>query len=374
MSSPVSLLGLLHTMQSSLDSAATSLPAPDTTLPPANGISLLDIKNEVFLSYLQNLAYLFLVKLRNCGGCTSQQSPGGDGSTKRDFGDEAVKKLAELRVYLERGVRPLEGRLKYQTDKVLRAADTASRSHSANGASKQSTREKRNVRSASKDGASVSASDLDAENHTGSASSDSDGSVASIDELSYRPNPAAFARPPQSQKAASENIKEPTNNGVYRPPRITPTALPTTDSDRRDSSKRSKPLRSEAVDDYIANELSNNPTAEPSIGSTIVAGGRRNKSAKERQIEEERTAYEESNLTRLPREGKKERRKKGVRDTHGGFGGEELRGLGEGAERITKATAKRGRSGGGGRVTEDGPRGDGFAAGTSLRKRRNLGR
>lgn len=370
-----SLSALLPKIQSSLESAQGSIPTAESALPPANGISLLDVKAELFLAYLQNLVFFILVKLRNHNNHDASSVVDGDHSSNHDLADEAVKKLVELRVYLERGVRPLEGRLKYQIDKAIRAADTVPQKQAANGAIKGTKAKNGRKKPASRASASNSGSDYDEKRASSAASSNSDAedsSDVSIDELAYRPNPAAFIRPQQAQKSRT---KDETSDDIYRPPRVMPTAMPTTDANHRDSIRRAKPLRSEAVDEYISHELSNAPAAEPSVGSTIVAGGRRNKSAKERQVEEERRAYEESNFVRLPKESKKERAKKRTRQNDGGFGGEELRGLGEGAERITKATAKRSRLGGGGRLTEDGPRGDGFAVGTSLgKKRRKLGR
>src|SRR2546421_1049056 len=112
-----SILSLLSVLTSSLESAILSVPDSTAILPPKNGISLLDTKNELLLSYLQNLVFLVLIKLRN--GSLSQkpgtQEDGVNGNRiGNSLGAETVKKLVELRVYLEKGVRPLEGRLKYQ--------------------------------------------------------------------------------------------------------------------------------------------------------------------------------------------------------------------------------------------------------------------
>ncbi|KAI9663325.1 MAG: hypothetical protein M1831_002609 [Alyxoria varia] len=377
MASTNSLPSLLSKLHTSLDSAATPIPEPSTALPPADGISLLDVKNELFLSYLQNLVFLILLKIR-------RQRPGptettdGDANTSSPDGEQAslddavVKKLVELRVYLDRGVKPLEGRMKYQVDKVLRAAEIA--------VQKQDTKKTK-----SKDGRKrdkEAGQDWDASTDSSSDSSSSD-SEDPIDSLSYRPNAAAFTTQPHpTNKPQKPNSKDPTttastkkdSGGVYRPPKITPTALPSTDHDRTQSSqarRRQKPTRSTAVDEYITHELSTTPLTEPSVGSTIVAGGRRNQSTKEREQDEQRRAYEEANFTRLM-ESKKEKRKRSGRERDMmGFGGEELRGLGEGADRITRVTAKGGSVK---RPTEDGPRGDGLARGTSFGKRRKMRR
>ena len=129
----MSLSDLLSTLTGSLSSASTSLPEAETLAPPPDGISLLDTKNELLLSYIQNLVFLIILKLRN-------QNTGPDTVSPEQASDEdVVKNLVSFRVYLERGVRPLESRLKYQLDKLLLAAnDAESQSASkANGISNQ---------------------------------------------------------------------------------------------------------------------------------------------------------------------------------------------------------------------------------------------
>ncbi|EOD46772.1 putative u3 small nucleolar ribonucleoprotein lcp5 protein [Neofusicoccum parvum UCRNP2] len=132
-----SLPTLLSNLTASLTSAAETLPAQNedaaaaTTsfLPPKDGISLLDVKNELLLSYLQNLTFLILLKLRNSN--TKSRKDSEEAEDDGGVEDEVVKKLCELRLYLEKGARPLEGKLKYQIDKVVRAADDAARAETA---------------------------------------------------------------------------------------------------------------------------------------------------------------------------------------------------------------------------------------------------
>lgn len=307
--------------------------------------------------------FLIIIKLRSGIASNAVAQPAVKGTEQ----DEVVKKLVELRVYLERGVRPLESRLKYQIDKVLRAADDASRSAAQKTSIVPKTTKPTNG-SRVRDG-SVSGSD-----HDSAIDGDDDAApnAAEIDHLAYRPNPGALVRPAQgadSRFAAS--------NGIYRPPRITPTALPTTQG--REERAARKPTKSATLDEFISTELSSAPVAEPSIGSTIISGGRRSKSQKERTKDTERQVYEESNFVRLPKESRKEKAKSaGGRPRDGGYGGEEWRGLGEGVERIERLTGRkkgvsvleRSRK----RAVEDGPRGDGVgeAVGERFEKRRKM--
>jgi len=347
-----SVFALLSTLHASLESASQALPEEADVLPPNDGISLLDVKNEVFLSYVQNLVFLIIVKLRHAS------SPSGENSSARHTlektHDEVVKKLVELRLYLEKGVRPLEGRLKYQVDKVVRAAEEAERASKAD-MSKEKVNGKNN----------------EVDDERSDASDDESDSAQEVDELSFRPNLSALMRPNTSSDK-TKDADEAKPDGVYRPPRIAPTTLPVTR--RKEERETRRPAKSATLDEFIATELSSTPLAEPSIGSTIVSGGRRNISQRERDEQAERRAYEEAHFVRLPKESKKQRAKKGERSRDGGFGGEEWRNLSAGLDRIEKLTQKKSVASGGlirsrKRVIEDGPRDSGEQAGTRFAKR-----
>ncbi len=261
-------------------------------------------------------------------------------------------------------MRPLEKKLQYQIDKVVRAADDAARSATQKSKSKPES----NGVSEAHDNEGESVAD---------EVNDEDAAASEVDELSYRPNPSSFARlskpitKPNRKSAAAED-------GVYRPPRVAPTAMPTTDRYREE--RRERLPRSRTVDEFIASEYSTAPIAEPSIGSTITSGGRNVKTQRDRDEERERTAYEEANMTRLPKESKADRLKKKALQGKGGrmgYGGEEWRGLGEGVDRIERMT-KRSKGGVGGvlersrkRAVGDSNRGSGLDGGyRELKKRK----
>ncbi len=130
-----------------------------------------------------------------------------------------------------------------------------------------------------------------------------------ISDLAHRPNPSAFARPSEAKSTHQSNA-----DALYRPPRITPTALPTTDSSAR--KKEPKPRNSHTLNAFIREELDDAPIAEPSIGAGSGLRGR------EKEREEVRRGYEEMRLVRLPEE---KGRKKRERDRGAGEGfGEDL--------------------------------------------------
>jgi U3 small nucleolar ribonucleoprotein protein LCP5 len=353
-----SLTSLLETLTTSIESATQALPE-DGINPPKDGISLLDVKNDLLLSYLQNLVFLILLKLRSRSEVDGAKEEGNEDDALQQ---EVTKKLVELRVYLDKGVRPLENRLKYQIDKIIRTADDATRK-STQAAANPST--KRAPKKTNPDDSDAS----DAE------SAGSDQTEEDVEDISYGPNRAAFVRPKEAHDSRETKSAK---DGIYKPPRITPMQMPTTQG--RDGKEARRPGKSATLDEFVATELSTAPLAEPSIGSTIVSGGRHVKSDRERRDDQERRDYEESNFVRLPAQSKKERAKTGIRARNSGWGGEEFRGLGAGLDRIERLTQKKGGKGGTlgslersrKRPISDGPRGTGAQAGDAFEKRRKV--
>lgn len=255
MASALDMSRLLDQLNESLELSTQCVPQSEMLDPPSDGISLFDTKNELFLSYLHNLVFLILLKIRSFRG--------EEGDCER-----VTHKLVELRLYLEKGVRPLESKLQYQLDKLLAAA----------------------AETGPVPKPSIGHGDIQ--------------NVRDPSELTYRPNPAALMT---TQDSGPPAVK----SGVYKPPRITPTALPTTDPRGQ---KTSRPRKSQAVDNFIREELTDAPVAEPNIGAGDGLRGRDRERALERQ------EYEEQRLMRLP----EEKKGKGMRKRHVGDGAEDL--------------------------------------------------
>lgn len=371
---------LLSTITDAFTAAKDAFPEDaDSFVPPIDGISLLDVKNDLLLSYLQHLVFLILLRLQNESGSHSSQP---------DLGKSVIKKLIELRAYLDRGVRPLEGRLRYQIDKVLRAAEDAERGaeskRQANGTSRKGKKTRRRT---DEDDSDFSASDS-------VAGDDSNASVAedSDDEnVTAKPNISAINSVPTARAGVSNSRTKAPNSraGIYKPPRMNPTAMPNTLSRSREEVEDTRAARhrkNALLDEYINEEHSNAPAAQPSIGSnnTILDRGRQhsNLNTRDRDRERERKQYEESNFIRLPGASKAERRKDKARQTREGrdmFGGEDWTGLGGFGDRVSRTVAG-GREKGSmlerrekrKRDTVDSVRGDGVGIGESFEKRRRV--
>ncbi|KAK5113969.1 hypothetical protein LTR62_003092 [Meristemomyces frigidus] len=324
MATGIALSDVLASFTTANETASRALPDAETVLPPKDGITLLDTKNEIFLAYLQGLA------LRNLNVIRSIKA-GADVSATNQLSEDITKKLVEHRVYLERGVRPLEAKIKYQVDKVVKVADDAERNAvqraHADAATKSGAKQKAG-------GDSDGSQDEDDED---------DSSDSEADPSALRPTKANFSATAHSSTDPNSTRRTQSNrDGIYRPPRIAETAMPAPTRERKEERR---PTRSATLDEYVRSELSTAPVAEPSIGSTIAAGGRGMKSSKQQVAESERREYEESNLVRLPAQSKKDKLKAaGGRDAGGKgvFGGEEWRGLDMSLDRIGDLTRRKG--------------------------------
>lgn len=359
---------LLDSLRQSVASVAETTPKLSALTPPEDGLSLLDVKNELLLSYLEHMVFLIVLKLRNASSASGAESESDLSLENSDLGQSVVKKLVELRLYLEKGVRPLEEKLRYQVEKALRAAEEVER-----------------VARQKSDSAAAAAAEEEEDSDSGSEDGNNDdaGFVDEEEVANNRPNRAAFVRTGAATAAAAAKAKASGDDsgaaGVYRPPKIAPTLMPETQADRRDRAAR-RPMKSATMDEFIADELSTAPMAQLSVGANIAARGRHMTTAKEREREEERREYEERNFIRLPKESKKDRAQRNKsegRSSQMNFGGEEWRGLGEGVDRINRMTARRSGSGSAGGSTRsmldksrkrgidtiDGPRGSGLGEG-----------
>ncbi|KAL8989192.1 MAG: hypothetical protein Q9177_001866, partial [Variospora cf. flavescens] len=176
----VTLLSQVPALTDALRSAIESVPSAEALAPPSDGLSLLDIKNDLLLSYLQNCVLFILFKLRNQDSSNKPEVDAQEPSY-----DQIVKTLVSLRLYLEKGVRPLESRLKYQVDKLLLTASEASTQPTSQLNNRQA---KAHKRPSSASGASAEHADDDDEPEAPNP--------VTVSDLAHRPNLSAFSRPP----------------------------------------------------------------------------------------------------------------------------------------------------------------------------------
>lgn len=89
----------------------------DGEIKTSKGISFLEVKYQLLLQYIANLAFIIQLKL----------------SGKQVESHPVVQSLIELRVMLEK-MKPVEQKLKYQIDKVVRTAVVGDQDEANNGA------------------------------------------------------------------------------------------------------------------------------------------------------------------------------------------------------------------------------------------------
>ncbi|GAA6007906.1 hypothetical protein JCM11491_006532 [Sporobolomyces phaffii] len=175
-----------------------------------SGISLLSLKNHLLLSYLHHLVALFSLKLSSTSLTSTE-------------GTQVVSALVKLRVVLEK-VAPLEQKLKYQVEKLVRKADQA-----AEGADEQDVLN---------------------------------------DPLAFRPNPSNLVL----DRTASEDEddgddRDGDRSGVYRPPRLA--AMPYVEAPLKGKKSKKRDTPSHLVHDMSAGLSSSTPYGETTTGLSV---------------------------------------------------------------------------------------------------------
>lgn len=237
------------------------------------GMSLLSLKSSSLLSYVNNLVLIILSHLERIRDDSSEIEP---------LKLEAVMASVKQRVTLEKGIKPLEKKLSYQLDKMVR---------SFHRMEEESIKASQKV---AEDAENAKFSKAGSEDED----EDEDDSEDDEDALSYRPDAAALAKMAPSKKSGGKPSKEPTTE-KYKPPKISAVAPPTASFDDRAGPKQSN-RKLQSMEEYLA-ESSDLPQTESSIGATIVGHGRGGvKTSRDKQKEMELQRYEESNFTRLP--------------------------------------------------------------------------
>lgn len=130
--------------------------------PTKGGISYLEAKHLLLLSYCQNLAFYLLLKL--------------EGREVRDH--PVMERLVEIRTYLEKA-KPIDKRMQHQIDRVIRIAKSA-----------------------------------DAPKPKQADGEEDESDEGELDDLAYRPNPEALV-PKETEQDT---------DAAYRPPKLAPAA------------------------------------------------------------------------------------------------------------------------------------------------------
>ncbi|XP_047335796.1 neuroguidin [Impatiens glandulifera] len=164
------LLAVLKEMKDGLETVTCKIQVltakvKDNLFPTSDGLSYLEAKQLLLLNYCQSLVYYLLCKAK---GFSIESHP-------------VVLSLVETRLFLEK-IRPIEKKLQYQTDKLMRVSEKST------------------------DSAGVNATVEDP-------------SKKEDDLLKYRPNPDMLISKTESV------LEDEASAGVYRPPKFAPTSM-----------------------------------------------------------------------------------------------------------------------------------------------------
>ncbi|GAA6041317.1 hypothetical protein JCM8097_001336 [Rhodosporidiobolus ruineniae] len=238
-----------------------------------SGISLLSLKNHLLLSYLHHLVSLFALKLSSRS--LADADPAGAAPA------DVVQQLVKLRVVLEK-VAPLEQKLKYQVEKLVRKADQFD-----------------------EEGAQAEEDVLN-------------------DPLAFRPNPANLVLDRTASDVEDDEDAE-ERAGVYRPPRVA--AMPYTEAPAKRKKAKRTAMPSHLVSDMSLAMSSATPYGESTTGLSVShdpslqSGTARHL----KRVEQ----YEMENFTRM-RMSKKDAKKRRAEEEEVAFGG---LGAGKGGKR-----------------------------------------
>ncbi|CAH7684268.1 hypothetical protein BY996DRAFT_4645708 [Phakopsora pachyrhizi] len=244
-----------------------------TTLNQRNGISLLDLKNQIMIGYIQNLINLCAIRIMKSSKKQQSLELDQDKSFVKTR-DSIVEQLVWYRLVMEK-IKPMEARLKYQIEKLLKKAQDA-----------------KSVQDVS---------ELDIENVIN-------------DPLSFKPNPLGLEPQNHSEKsvgreefkdlAEKSDLECSNNTEIYRPPRVAPVAYPPAASSS--STKRQRPAPAPTALKEHVSLSTTAPLAESVTGLSNPTGNMSSRAKALARMNE----YEEQNLMRLyssKKESKKRR-------------------------------------------------------------------
>ncbi|KAH8833903.1 hypothetical protein DL96DRAFT_1578798 [Flagelloscypha sp. PMI_526] len=218
------------------------------------GISLLSLKHQTLLSYIQSL--LLLSARRTLGHTFTERSTPSEsfGSSERtprgDGAGDLIDSMIEGRLVLEK-VKVLESRMKYQIDKLVKVAQEPVSKH-------------------------VDAAD---------------------DPLAFRPNPENFADASEEEGSDNEDASDLRHHdkhkdGIYRPPRLAPVPYTVT------SGKSKKERNRAPIPSALSSLLESDPSMPHAESSSGLGNTPAFASGRARYLERLKD-YEESNFTRL---------------------------------------------------------------------------
>lgn len=215
----------------------------------SQGVSFLEVKYQLMLQYVLELAYFVHLKI----------------SGKTIEGNPVIPSLVELRVVLDK-MKPIEAKLKYQIDKLVRAAvvDTT-------------------AKAGKKEGEETTIAD-----------------AVNADPLAFKPNPLNLLNK-NDQEDEEDEEDDTKEDGVYRPPKLAPVSYDENagrkagKKERDEARLKEKQSRSRLMKDLMT-EMSENPEEVDVFGGVNEGTGYGDRID---NLIQEKNQYEEDNYVRL---------------------------------------------------------------------------
>jgi hypothetical protein len=230
-----------------------------SNIPTAKGMSYLELKYHLLLSYCVNVAFYMLLKT----------------SGERVEDHPVIRQLVRIRVVLEK-MRPLDQKLKYQIDKLLKLSNLPE----------------------------------DALSQGGGGGGDS--LEADSEALNFKPNL-------ENLIAAGDDEASAEADGVYRPPKISAVHYQNDDDGRQSKhlEKKKQKIAKSSIMNFIREEFGDAPLEVRDTDGVGIHSGK----LKALEKEKEREKFEEDRFIRLPLTKKDRKRRK---DLENPFGQEDL--------------------------------------------------
>lgn len=300
--------------------------AEDTS--SSNHLSLLSLKNDSMLSYVQSIMYLMLQENEiQLGSKGDEESDDEDETLGKDIDKHEWNTIVQKTV-LEKAIKPIEKKLQYQLDKLCKVYYNES-----DRLQKEQEKLMKKSKADEEDNSEEEQEDKDSESEESS----------SDDEQMYKPNIETetkiyknrASRMDEAEGQREEQIsKQDIVSGKYQPIKVSQN-IQFDDKFDYNADKNAKKNKLQSMEEYLQ-EMQDKPEWESSIGANLQKAGKKSMSLKSQHTmnkEKELDEYEETNFIRLNRNSlpgqnnkaqKKLRKQKELRDRVNVIAGEDF--------------------------------------------------
>ncbi|SGZ41583.1 uncharacterized protein HGUI_03784 [Hanseniaspora guilliermondii] len=318
------LLNVQASLKQTLNKLKTSNAEENTNDESTSHLSLLSLKNDSMLSYIQSIAYLMLEENEvQIGAKVDDDSDEEEETIANDINKYEWNTIVQKTI-IEKAIKPIEKKLQYQLDKLCKVYYNEFERLQK----EQQKQEKKTQIDEDKSGE---------EDNSDSEENSSD------DEQMYKPNIETetkifknrASRMDEAEGEREEQIsKQDIVSGKYQPIKVSQN-IQFEDKFDYNADKNAKKNKLQSMEEYLQ-EMQDKPEWESSIGANLQKSGKKSMSLKSQHVmnkERELDEYEETNFIRLNRNSlpgqnnkaqKKLRKQKELRDRVNVIAGEDF--------------------------------------------------